>query len=239
MNNHGAYVYAVMVRESLLLRENVIKFGYTKKGLKNRMSQYPKGSVLVSSTACDPAVVQNVETEVLIAARERFKQRTDMGVEYFQGDVRNMIALLQEVAMKYVHLLVESIDLTVKLVEEKESVAPKVPKKAPVPDLHRLMADYIEENRETLHKAIVKSSEVFDKVKGWLDARCPNTLLTSKGLRKSLQAHVCMCSAHAKALGGGVSPLPKRRSYGDNVHVRRRWKARGLFIPSIVARGAK
>lgn len=90
---HIGYVYVVILREFVKSKEEVIKFGCTKDYIQ-RYKSYPKGSLHVFSH-----MVKNykeVEKEVLKKLRDKFIQRKDIGHEYFEGCIPDMLTLIQE-----------------------------------------------------------------------------------------------------------------------------------------------
>ena len=92
-----AYLYLVLEREFLQAGKDVVKAGRTAN-LVQRMSQYPKASVALAAfpVARDDADV--AEAALLGALRKRFKERRDLGLEYFEGVIPAMVALAAQVA---------------------------------------------------------------------------------------------------------------------------------------------
>ncbi len=86
------YIYLLQEREFIKTKENIYKVGMTKKENHERFNQYPKGSVLLFQMICNDC--KNVERHVVKKFKETFKQRKDIGNEYFEGDYRNMIDVI-------------------------------------------------------------------------------------------------------------------------------------------------
>jgi hypothetical protein len=86
------YIYLLQEREFIKTKENVYKVGMTKKENHERFNQYPKGSVLLCQIICNDC--NNMEKTVLKKFKETFKQRKDIGNEYFEGDYKNMIDII-------------------------------------------------------------------------------------------------------------------------------------------------
>ena len=76
------FVYILIEREFIKCKESVYKIGRTKD-LRQRFQAYPKGSkLLVSSIVADSKFVEN---QIIKTFKQKFKQRTDIGTEYFEG----------------------------------------------------------------------------------------------------------------------------------------------------------
>ena len=86
------YIYLLQEREFVKTNENIYKVGMTKKENYERFNQYPKGSILLFQMICNDC--NNIEKCVLKIFREKFKQRKDIGNEYFEGDYRVMIDII-------------------------------------------------------------------------------------------------------------------------------------------------
>ena len=89
-------VYIMYERESIRLQEDVYKIGRTGQEYTNRAKSYPKGSVLKLQKAVENSKL--VETRLKVEFIEKFKRRTDLGQEYFEGSYREM----EEIFMKVI-----------------------------------------------------------------------------------------------------------------------------------------
>ena len=86
------YIYLLQEREFIKTKENVYKVGMTKKENNKRFNQYPKGSVLLFQIICNNC--NNMEKIILKKFKETFKQKKDIGNEYFEGDSKVMINMI-------------------------------------------------------------------------------------------------------------------------------------------------
>jgi hypothetical protein len=86
------YIYLLREREFIKTKEHVYKVGMTKKENHERFNQYPKGSVLLFQMICNNC--KNMEKLVVKKFKETFKQRKDIGNEYFEGEYKNMIDII-------------------------------------------------------------------------------------------------------------------------------------------------
>jgi hypothetical protein len=77
------YIYIIYMREFLNSKEQVFKIGRTRD-IVLRVSQYPKGSILLFCCYVEDEVgmVRNVKESLA----DKFVRRTDYGTEYFEGD---------------------------------------------------------------------------------------------------------------------------------------------------------
>jgi hypothetical protein len=85
-------VYLLLEREFITSSNKIYKFGRSKC-LKNRMNSYPKQSNIVYTTPCNNSV--EVERDILVLFNVMFKQRTDIGTEYFEGNENRMISTIR------------------------------------------------------------------------------------------------------------------------------------------------
>jgi hypothetical protein len=81
-------IYLLIEREFRKTEEKVYKIGKTKC-LSNRMKDYPTGSQLLYCRIC--TFLNISECDLLKRFRKKFKQRIDIGREYFEGDCCEMI----------------------------------------------------------------------------------------------------------------------------------------------------
>lgn len=86
------YIYLLKEREFIKTKEHIYKVGMTKKENHERFNQYPKGSVLLFQMICNNC--KNMEKLVLTKFKETFKQRKDIGNEYFEGEYKSMIDII-------------------------------------------------------------------------------------------------------------------------------------------------
>lgn len=83
------YVYLLQEREFLKTSEQIYKIGKTTKLNHQRFNQYPKGSVLMFQMMCENCNL--VEKQIMTSFRLKYKQRKDIGTEYFEGSPKEMI----------------------------------------------------------------------------------------------------------------------------------------------------
>ena len=87
-----SYIYLLQEREFVRLNENVFKIGMTNQAGYGRFNNYTKGSILLFHIICDDCRI--VERELISQFRLLYKQRKDIGNEYFEGDYKSMIDVM-------------------------------------------------------------------------------------------------------------------------------------------------
>lgn len=90
-NSNDNFIYLLKEREFVKSGENVYKLGKTSNP-KNRLSAYPKGSMILFLTVCNDCGI--AEKELLSKFRSIFIQRLDIGREYFEGGKFDMLRIL-------------------------------------------------------------------------------------------------------------------------------------------------
>lgn len=85
------YIYIIHVREFINSAKAIYKVGRTADICK-RTNQYPKDSRLVYTMFV--ADMFKIETEVIKLFRKDFRQRVDIGREYFEGNLEDMIKVI-------------------------------------------------------------------------------------------------------------------------------------------------
>lgn len=93
------YIYLIQEREFVNKGEEVYKFGKTKtRSAHARIKQYPKNSVLFYTEAvknCD-----ETETLLLTEFGKKFKRRSDIGREYFEGNIGQILTMIKNFVPK-------------------------------------------------------------------------------------------------------------------------------------------
>jgi len=92
------HLYIVKIREFVKTEEDVYKVGRTFDIIK-RFSSYPKGSKLLFIIPSDDPIKH--ENILLDKLRNEFKNRTDIGREYFQTDLSNLIKIMISCVFKH------------------------------------------------------------------------------------------------------------------------------------------
>ena len=82
------YIYLLQEREFITTNQNVYKLGKTKQENLKRIQNYPNGTKLIIQLECENCDI--TETALIKIFKESFKQRTDIGTEYFEGDKDKM-----------------------------------------------------------------------------------------------------------------------------------------------------
>jgi hypothetical protein len=83
-------VYIVQTRESIRMNENVYKIGRTAQLYTKRFTSYPKNSDLKIQMSVTNS--KDVEYKIKEKFKQKFNQRKDMGIEYFEGPYHDLLA---------------------------------------------------------------------------------------------------------------------------------------------------
>ena len=89
------YIYLLQTREFINSNLPVYKVGKTKQINNLRFNSYPKGSKLLSQLCCKDC--DECEKQILSLFDKKYKNRNDIGREYYEGEYRKMILDIIEV----------------------------------------------------------------------------------------------------------------------------------------------
>lgn len=81
-------IYLLQEREFIHKNQNVYKLGKTKQENVRRIQSYPKGTDLIFCTKCDDC--DTAENDLIQIFKTKFIQQTEIGREYFKGDLNEM-----------------------------------------------------------------------------------------------------------------------------------------------------
>jgi phage/plasmid-associated DNA primase len=103
-------VYLLQLREHIKSKEPIYKIGRTGQEHIKRFKQYPKDSILFFQQNVFNCYV--IEREIIKLFKIKYKQRRDIGIEYFEGDKDIMIKNIQEICnAEALNLKNEKIDI--------------------------------------------------------------------------------------------------------------------------------
>lgn len=88
------YIYLQQEREFFNKKENVYKLGKTTQTIDKRFGGYPKGTLVI--TVINVISSDDSERVLLRLFRNNFENRKDIGIEYFQGEIIEMVKILQQ-----------------------------------------------------------------------------------------------------------------------------------------------
>ena len=92
------YVYLLQEREFVKSNEQIYKIGRTKQLNFARFRQYPKNSISFFQSYCDDCVM--CEHKIVKVFSKKYKKRIDVGQEYFEGNVFDMIIQISMIVQK-------------------------------------------------------------------------------------------------------------------------------------------
>lgn len=97
--NKPQYIYLLQEREFIKLNEPVYKIGKTTQPNHKRFKQYPNYSSLLLQSICSDC--NSIEKELIHSFKTKFKQRVDIGREYFEGNYLDMIVVINKIIQNY------------------------------------------------------------------------------------------------------------------------------------------
>ena len=96
------HLYMIKEREFIKTKENIYKIGKSTN-IKSRMPSYPKNSCIYGIVYCS-LDIHRAEKDLINHFDKRFKNRPDIGREYYEVDVTvpMIIAEFANIALKHV-----------------------------------------------------------------------------------------------------------------------------------------
>jgi len=88
-------VYMAYLREFINSNQKIYKIGRTSQTVVERLKGYPKGSLMIQFCNVENNIL--IEKEIKEHFSVKFKQRTDIGLEYYEGELKDMIKEFQKI----------------------------------------------------------------------------------------------------------------------------------------------
>ena len=157
-NSFFEYVYLLHEREFLNSGRQLYKIGRTSQSPNDRFDDYPKGSCVVFYLRVPDS--KATEKAIKTAFKLKFKQDRDIGQEYFEGDVNDMIQSLFFIATKIDSVFDENEKLKQSLVESEK-------KWSDIRDASKdLLSRFTTELKDTLDPPKTKKKQIQVQVEG-------------------------------------------------------------------------
>ena len=83
------FIYLIIEKEYITNNEDIFKIGKTTQKRLKRFDKYKSGSILLSYNRCTDC--HKSEKEIIKFFKIKYKQRLDIGLEYFEGNHEDMI----------------------------------------------------------------------------------------------------------------------------------------------------
>lgn len=155
------YIYLLQEREFIKTKEHVYKVGMTKKENHKRFNQYPKSSVLLFQMICNNC--KNMEKLVLKKFKETFKQRKDIGNEYFEGEYKVMIDIIYLTIKDELNIHKETINTEEEQEEEDEKQENKIKYNLLCEKICKIFTDYKNDESFGGNKKYIKISMIHNE----------------------------------------------------------------------------
>lgn len=98
LGSKPGFIYILREREFLKTNEQIYKIGKTVN-MKNRMPSYPKDTRLYLCFYCC-SNIDAIEKHLISTFDIRFVKRTDIGSEYYEGDIVQMLSAMMQYCLK-------------------------------------------------------------------------------------------------------------------------------------------
>lgn len=82
-------IYIIQEREFIKTNENIYKIGRSRQIKNRRLNQYPKGSEILLILCVDDCYI--FESNIKKIFNKKFKNRSDIGTEYYEGNIKKMV----------------------------------------------------------------------------------------------------------------------------------------------------
>lgn len=87
-HNNSGYIYLIIEREFINSNQEIYRLGKTKKTIQALSASYPLSSRICIYILCND--YNNIEKELYKLFKEHYKQRLDIGYNYFEGNSSKM-----------------------------------------------------------------------------------------------------------------------------------------------------
>jgi hypothetical protein len=99
------YIYLIKEREFIKTEEEIYKIGRSSQYNAKRINQYPNGSIILLIIFCGNS--EEIEKFLIIEFKKLFKQRRDIGLEYFEGCFLKMRDVITENVKKLDNITID------------------------------------------------------------------------------------------------------------------------------------
>jgi len=99
------YIYLVKEREFIKTEEEIYKIGRSAQYNAKRINQYPNGSIILLIIFCGNS--EEIEKFLITEFKKLFKQRRDIGLEYFEGCFLKMRDVITENIIKLDNITID------------------------------------------------------------------------------------------------------------------------------------
>lgn len=92
-------IYLIQEREFIKTEEDIYKIGKTTRDVEKRKKEYPKGSKMYFNTSVSDC--HKCEDKIKEVFNEEFVQRLDIGTEYFEGNLKDMMKKISQICSDF------------------------------------------------------------------------------------------------------------------------------------------
>jgi hypothetical protein len=183
-------LYIIQEREFIYKNESIYKMGRTGN-LAKRICNYPKESIVHFAIHSKNLIYD--ENEIYNIFCIKFKARRDIGKEYFEGNIKEMIYTMTKYILEDAILPKtkedqkeeENIKLEekiIKLEEENIKLEEKIIKK----DVTIVIMEFFDTYRIQFSKKIIKSKDIYQKLIDWIEIKKYDIFISHTEMTKDL-----------------------------------------------------
>ena len=170
-------LYIIQEREFIDKNESIYKIGRTGN-LAKRICNYPKESIVHFAIHSKNLIYD--ENEICNIFYIKFKARRDIGKEYFEGNIKEMIYTMT----KYI---LEDAILPVKTKEDqKEEENIKLEEKIIKKNVTIVIMEFLDTYRIQFSKKIIKSKDIYQKLIDWIEIKKYDIFISHTEMTKDL-----------------------------------------------------
>ena len=160
------YIYLIHTREFYNHNELIYKIGKTTKLNYCRFNQYPNGSVLLCQIVCNDCDI--CETKLLKHFKSKYKQRKEIGTEYFEGDYTQMIADIFNIVSTNndVKKIDTKEEIQLKIIEQKKKIVKEntILENIKILEAQQIeISKQIEEAKKIVESEKIKTNNIINK----------------------------------------------------------------------------
>lgn len=170
-------IYLIHLRKFIKEKSHIYKIGRARN-IKERIGGYPKDSRVLFCMFTENHI--QMETDLISVFNLKFKKQTDIGAEYFEGNLVEMIQIISDYLQEQ-NDYTEITDLVIKedeIEKTKKIIKPMIEKK----DINVALQEYITHFIEHFSKLQISTVEFYNNFHEWIKLNKYNTSKSFKQL---------------------------------------------------------
>lgn len=179
-------LYLIHEREFIKTKEHVYKIGRAID-IRKRLLDYPNQSRLIFTMYTRK--LDTVESELKKIFKQNFTQRKDIGTEYFEGNVHEMIQIICNhiISCNDCHIITDMKEEKLKETAKKNTPRQKKSPKTKM-DLSIACDEFVNENREEISTSSMPQDKLYKDFHAWAHTKNYTVSLASQKLMKCMKS---------------------------------------------------